>query len=239
MALGLGVTTAAAQLPDGPPPPHQRVPFAVGERFEYRVKLGILNVGQATMEVLGVDTVRGEPAWHVVFTVRGSALGFYSLNDSLQSWIGIRDFASLRFIQDNEENGRQRYRRYEFHPDRGFWIRNGTDTVATVEQPLDDASFFYFARTIPLEVGRTYDFHRYFQRDRNPVTIRVLQRQHVTVPAGRFATIVVRPIFQTRGLFAQGGEAYIWFSDDEARIPVKIRSRLPFGTLEMQLRARR
>jgi hypothetical protein len=190
------------------------------------------------MEVVRLDTVRGDETWHVVFTVRGRAL-MYSLNDSLSSWIGTRDLVSRRFIQDNEENGRQRFRRYEIFPERGLWVRNDTDTAATVEEPLDDASFFYFARTIPLEVGQTYDFHRYFQRDRNPVSIRVLQRQETSVPAGRFRTIVVRPVFQSRGLFAQGGEAYIWFTDDEQRIPVKIRSRLPVGTLEMQMVSRR
>jgi hypothetical protein len=214
------------------------VPFAPGERFEYRIKVGLFTVGRATMEVVRIDTVRGEPTWHVRFTIRGGALG-YSLNDSLQSWIGMRDFASRRFIQDSEQNGRERFRRYEIHPERGFWIRNERDTVATVENPLDDASFFYYARTIPLEPGRTYDIPRYFQRDRNPVTIRVLQRQTTSVPAGRFDCVVIRPVFKSRGIFAEGGEAYIWFTDDAARIPVKIRSRLPFGTLEMQMVSRR
>jgi hypothetical protein len=235
-ALGSAAQAARGQAESAAAEPARTMPFHVGERFEYRVKLGLFTVGRATMAVLGVDTVRGEPTWRVMFTLRGRAL-MYSLNDSLQSWFGVRDFASRRFIQDNEENGRHRFRRYEIYPARGIWVRNDTDTGATVADPLDDASFFYFARTVPLEVGRSYEFHRYFRQERNPVVIRVLQRQETGVPAGRFRTIVVRPIFQSRGIFAQGGEAYVWFTDDERRIPVRIRSRLPFGTLEMQLTA--
>jgi len=213
-------------------------PWRVGERLVYNVKFGLFNVGRATMEVVGIDTIRGEPTWHVLFNIHGKAL-MYSLNDSMQSWIGMRDLVSRRFTQDTDERGRHRYRSYEIFPEAGYWVRNGTDTVATVADPLDDASFFFFARTLPLEPGQTYSFARYFIADRNPVTIRVLQRQEIRVPAGRFRTIAVRPVFQSRGLFGQGGQAIIWFSDDEARIPVRMRSALPVGTIEMSLRERR
>ena len=212
-------------------------PFAPGERLLYDVKLGLFRVGRASMEVLGMDTVRGEPVFHVVFVIRGRAI-FYSMNDSLQSWFSARDLTSRRFIQDNEENGKPRYRHYEIHPEQGYFVRNDTDTAATVSEPLDDASFFYFARTLPLEVGRSYDYPRYFIPDRNPVTLSVLRRDTIETPAGRFSTIAIRPVFRSRGLFAQGGQATIWFSDDAARIPVRIRSRLSVGTLDMSLRSR-
>ena len=46
------------------------------------------------------------------------------------------------------------------------------------------ASFLYFLRTIPLDVGETYTFDRYFRPDRNPVTIKVLRTERIRV-AGR------------------------------------------------------
>jgi hypothetical protein len=213
-------------------------PWAVGERLEYGVKFGFFNVGRAYMEVLGIDTVRGEPCFHVQFVIHGHT-PFYTLNDSLQSWFGVRDLVSRRFSQDTDENGHLRHRRYEIYPEQRIWIRNDTDTGQTVAEPLDEASFFFFARSVPLEVGQTYSFARYFHEDRNPVTLRVLQRQNISVPAGRFRTIAVQPVFKSKGLFGQGGQAVIWFSDDEARIPVRFRSSLAIGTLDMSLRSRR
>ncbi len=50
------------------------VPFPVGERLVYQAKFGIFNVGTATMEVAGIDTVRGAPALHLVFRISGGAL---------------------------------------------------------------------------------------------------------------------------------------------------------------------
>jgi hypothetical protein len=194
-------------------------------------------VGRASMEVLSLDTIRGDSVYHVRFIIQGRAI-VYSLTDTLQSWFGVHDLVSRRFQQDQKEGGHERHRRYELFPARGIWIRNDTDTAATVEQPLDDASFFYFARTLPLDSGASYEFHRYFLADRNPVIIRVLGRDSVSVPAGRFAAVAVRPIFKARGLFGESGQATIWFSDDEARIPVRIRSRMSIGTLDLSLRSR-
>jgi hypothetical protein len=210
-------------------------PFAVGERMDYDVKFGMFRVGHASMEVVRTDTIRGEPVYHVVFAVYGHAI-FYTLSDSLQSWFSMRDLTSRRFTQDTDDNGTPRVNRYEIHPDLGFYVQNERDTLATTAQPLDDASFFYFARTLSLEVGHTYTLPRYFKPDRNPVTLRVLGRDTVNTPYGRFATIAVRPTFKSHGLFSEGGQATVWLSDDRYRIPVAIRTRLSVGSLTMNLR---
>jgi len=235
-ALGVSASPHRPATPvvQDPPP----APWFVGERLEYGVKFGFFNIGRATMEVMGIDTIRGEPCFHVVFMVRGRALT-YSLHDSLQSWFGVNDLVSRRFTQDTEESGKSRARSYDIFPESQSWLRDNGDSGLTAPDPLDDASFLYFARTVPMEVGQTYVFDRYFQRDRNPVTIQVLQKQTIGVPAGRFAAIAVRPVFRSKGLFSQGGQAVIWFSDDSARIPLRIRTSLPVGTLELSLRARR
>ncbi len=68
------------------------------------------------------------------------------------------------------------------------------------------------------------------------MTLQVLGRDTIDTPAGRFAVIAVRPTFRSRGLFAEGGHATIWLSDDAARIPVAIKSRLSIGTLSINLR---
>jgi hypothetical protein len=228
--------------PDSLAPPRDSlapmsVPFAPGERLEYEVRFGIFRVGHATMEVLGIDTIRGEPVYHVVFAIRGRAL-FYSMLDTLESWFSVHDLTSRRFVQDNRENGSRYYHRYEIFPALGYYIQDGKDTLPTTAQPLDDASFFYFSRTVPLQVGRTYEYPRYFKPDRNPVTLQVLSEDSVSTPAGRFATIAVRPVFKSRGLFAEGGRAQVYLLADSTRIPVLIRTWLSVGHLTMSLRSR-
>ena len=55
-------------------------------------------------------------------------------------------------------------------------------------------------------------------------------------PAGTFNTIVVRPTFQTDGLFADGGDAELHFTDDENRYLVYMRVGMPIiGSITLHL----
>jgi hypothetical protein len=47
---------------------------------------------------------------------------------------------------------------------------------------LGDVSFLYVVRTLPLEVGRTYEFHRYYDIGLNPLVVRVLRRETMERP---------------------------------------------------------
>src|SRR5439155_1237045 len=69
------------------------VPFPVGERLVYQAKFGLFNVGTATMEVAGIDSVRGAEAVHLVFRISGGAL-WYHIEQKLESWVGRSDFRS-------------------------------------------------------------------------------------------------------------------------------------------------
>ena len=217
------------------------VPFQVGERMDYEVRFSAIKVGNGSMEVVRVEDIRGREAWVTEFRVKGGTF-FYKVNDVLRSWIDRDTFSSLRFQQDLNQGGRDREREYEIYPDRQVYVHKGANGDAeqpSVSNPLDDGSFLYFVRTVPLEVGKTYEFNRYFRPDRNPVIIRVLRKEKIKVPAGTYDAIVIQPIIKTSGIFSEGGEAQIWLSDDERRIMLQMKSKLSFGSLNLYLRSYR
>jgi len=235
-ALALATTLATTQLEAQERP--QSIPFGVGERFEYDVKLGPFKAGRGSMEVVGIDTVRGIPAYHTVFRVKGGLLG-YKADNTMESWMDTTTLASLRFIQDFEQTGSDRNRKYEIFPDRAVYQQDDKPEQPSVADPLDDGSFIYFIRTVPLEIGRTYTYERYFRPDRNPVRIKVLRRETVKVRAGTFQTIVVQPIIKSKGIFSENSKAEIWFSEDANRIMVQMKADLPVGSLNLYLRSAR
>lgn len=210
------------------------VPFGVGERLNYRVKFGPLKVGQAFMSVMAVDTVAGHPTYHLTSLIEG-ATPFYKLEDKQESWLDVALLASRRFRQDSHQGSYERLREYEFDLEQGIYTDQDGETDSIPELALDEASFVYFARAVPLEVGETYEWNRYFKFERNPVILQILRREKVEVPAGEFRTIVVRPIIKTGGIFSEGGEAEIYITDDERRIPVMMKSKLPVGKLTLEL----
>jgi hypothetical protein len=210
----------------------------VGERLEFQVKYGFLGVGNAALEVLGVENVRGSPAVHAVFSVNGG-VRVYRVNDRYESWFDPRSLNVLRAVHDIDEGNYERQRKFEVFPERSAYVENDKPEETSVADPLDEGSFIYFLRTIPLEVGRTYEFSRYFRPDRNPVKVVVLRKERVKVPAGQFDAIVVRPIIKTTGIFGEGGRAELWFTDDSSRTLVQMKSQLKFGSLSLYLKKAR
>jgi hypothetical protein len=238
-AAALLLTPAAPRAQDGA---RARLPFAAGERADYQVRLGGVSVGSGYVEIAGSEVVNGFPTLHARMRVQGG-VPLAHVDDLYESWIDTQGLFSRRFLQDIHEVRYRRMRSYDFDPARRTWRRTDgkveSGTLPT-DKPLDELSFMYYARTLPLEVGDQYNLTRYFKESGNPVVLRVLRRETVTVPAGRFHTIVVQPLIRTSGLFGEGGRAEIYFSDDERRIPVLIKSRVPVvGSLTMSLRSYR
>lgn len=212
-----------------------RVPFGVGERLEFDIRFGKLHVGTGSMEVLPLDTVRGRDAWHTIFRLSGG-IPFYHVNDRYEDWFDTHTLSSLRYWQDIDEGNYEPKRHYEIFPDRKEYIENDKPPQLSVARPLDEGSFLYFLRTIPLRVGMDTSFNDYFRADRNPVRFKVLRRDTIEVPAGRFAAIVIQPIFESK-LFSEGGHAEIWLSDDENRIMLQMKSHVKFGSLNLYLKS--
>ena len=221
LAIASSALSLAAQAPDAAgsravqrlPANAVVVPFSVGERLDYDVRFGSLKVGNGSMEVREIAPVRGRPAWHTVFAING----------------GVPLYV--------DEGSYERRRRYEIFPERGMFKENDRPEEPTVANPLDDGSFLYFVRTVPLEVGKSYEYARYFKAAGNPVRIRVVRRETITVPGGTFNTVVLQPTFQTKGIFSKNGKAEVWISDDDRRLMVQMKSKLSFGSLNLFLRS--
>ena len=181
--------------------------------------------------------MRGHEAYHAVFHISGGTF-FYHVDDTYESWMDTASLASLRFYQTQHQGGKTRIKHYEIFPDRETYQDGNKPEEKSVADPLDDGSLLYAVRTMPLRTGDVYDLNRYFKPDRNPVRIHVVRRERIRVPAGTFNAVVVQPTIKTSGIFSEGGRAEVWFSDDDERVILQVRSSLPFGSLSMQLRTR-
>lgn len=247
--LGL-VPGLSAQLPEEDPPvvpealaenPYVApAPFGPGEHLVYDVKVGIFGVGQGHMSVHPVDTVRGNETYRAVMGIEGSLMGL-KVDDQYATWFDVYTLQSWRFIRDVHQVNYESFRHFEFFPERGTWERQDNDEFGDLgsQIPLDDIAFIYYIRTLPLEVGDVYTLDRYFKDDGNPVIIQVVRKDRRETDAGTFNTVVVKPVIRTDGLFGQGGDAELHFSDDDRRILVYMKSNIPKfpGSLTLHLRS--
>ena len=214
----------------------RRVPFGVGEVLEYDIRVAFAR-GSARLEMTKIDTIKGRPAYHAQFALRGGVIGF-RVDEKYNTWVDMNTISTLQYWEDVRDSFYERRRRYEFFPEHRRFT-DGVDTAETVERPVDQASIFYLIRTLNLRVGLDTNLNNYFQIDRNPIRIQVLGRERIKVDAGEFDALVVHPVIKSKGLFAEGGDAKVWISDDDRRIVLQIKAKvpgLPKGTLSLYLK---
>ena len=212
--------------------------MAAGERATYELRLAGRSIGTGSLEVIGAEEIDGHAVLRTRLQVSGQVL-FARVDDRFESWIDPVRLFSRRFVQDQKELTKTRYRDYLLSPERKTFRRADatSDEVMSTDEPLDDVSFLFYARTLPLRVGDVDTIPRYFKPGHD-VILRVLRTERITVPAGTFQTIVVQPtITNAGGLFGQGGHAELYFSDDTLRTLVQLKSRVPIvGALSLHLR---
>jgi hypothetical protein len=78
-------------------------------------------------------------------------------------------------------------------------------------------------------VGKSFTLSRYFKTGYNPVQVRVLGREPVTLFDGR--TI---PCFIVQ-LTTRGSTVGVHLTDDARRLPVRLSLPLPYGTVILEL----
>ena len=237
IALALSLLGASVAVVPSPPPAHRwaLIPSPSARSSSISAKLGVLRLGTARMAVTGIDTVRGVESFVFVFGLDASA-PFYKTSSVLTSWTGTSDFISRRFYQDLDENGKPKQRKFEIYPD-STWIQTthgDTGSPWPIRWTMPPSSTF--SALCRLEKGQTYKYNRYFRKDLNPVVIKVEKREKLELPDGKkVQCLVLSPAVGSDGLFAPRAEAKLWLTDDARRIPVQIKSKLPFGSVTLRL----
>ena len=213
------------------------LPFKVGEKLTYRVSVSRMGtVGRGSMWIEGPVDIRGVSTWLLRFDF-SAGFGLMKAADRTSSWLDPVRMAAQRFIKSERHVLSKREERVEiFASDRRWAGSNGESGVSPTDEPLDELSFMYFIRTLPLPADTTYSFSRHFDPARSPTTIKVVRREVITTPGGRFATVLVEMRVRDSRRYKGEGVIRINLSDDAMRIPVRIESAMPvIGTAVMTL----
>jgi hypothetical protein len=119
--------------------------------------------------------------------------------------------------------------RVEVNPEALRW-EDGRGNVGELptDAPLDELSFIYYLRTLPLADDTVENVVRHYNRDRNPIAVRVVGRDTIRTKAGTFATIEVEMKVKDPKRYGGEGTIRIHLSDDAYRYPVRIESSVPF-----------
>ncbi|HKY98097.1 MAG TPA: DUF3108 domain-containing protein [Gemmatimonadaceae bacterium] len=215
----------------------QQLPFTIGEKLSYRVSVSKLgNVGSGSMWVEGPVDIRGVSTWLLRFDFQ-AGMGPMKAIDRTSSWLDPVRMAAQRYTKLEKHVLAKRDERVEIFASQKKWAgSDGASGVSPTDTPLDELSFMYFVRTLPLEADSTYRFNRHFDPARSPTTVAVIRREAISTPAGKFNTVLVEMRVRDSRRYKGEGVIRINLSDDAMRIPVRIESAMPVvGTAVMTL----
>jgi hypothetical protein len=179
------------------------------------------------MWVEGPVDVRGASALVLRFDSRIRFLLVPGLSKST-SWFDTARGSSLRFSKHEQNPLTHSDDSVEIYPNEKRWTSadRGSGQSPTASS-LDELSFIYFIRTLPMTPGATYSFDRHFDPVRNPVKVSVIRREVIPTPMGELHVMRVEMRVLDPRHYQGEGLIRIHLTDDACRLPVRIESRMP------------
>ena len=236
----ISLTSVVAALSTVPTFGADHVPFGQGERLVYSI--GWYNVVGGTAElVVDEREYEGTPVYRIVSLAKSNAFVsmFFPVEDRIESLIHRDTLASLRLDVKQREGKRRRARLTEFDQvnHTATVSKNGDRKVYEIPPDVQDSlSVLYYFRSLPnLKVGETATIDVHESNKNWRLAIIALNRERVETEAGEFDTIRTRAAVEFEGVFLDRGDVYVWFTDDDRRLPVRMDSKIKVGRISAKL----
>jgi hypothetical protein len=212
------------------------VGFGVGERLVYSVQYGIVNAGEAVLEVRNIGVIDDKPVYYIVSDARTNDVFsvFYRVRDRFMSFMDTTDLVSLRYEKHLRE-GKFKSDRVVVFDQKQHKAYYEDKEIPIAPRTQDVLSAMYYARTLPLKVGSSFALANHTDGKNYPLVVKVLGEERIRVEAGTFDCLMVEPFLRYPGIFTQKGRVRIWVTNDRYKIPVLMKSKVIIGEVSAEL----
>ena len=221
--------------------------FREGEDLTFAIKWGVVKGGYSSLKVQNIETIDGRPTYHVVAEAHSTGLvnTMYHVNDRNEAWLEPQTPSTLRYARKInegkyhvEEEVVLNQTTHKFHQHHYRIDKNRTEEKdgAIPANVLDVLGSFYYVRTLPLEVGKSFTMDVQSEDTVYPLVVNVKRRQTVRVKAGKFDCFVVEPQLRKDGIFVTKGKSMeIFLTADASHMPVLMRTEVFIGHVAAEL----
>lgn len=230
--------------------------FDVGELLTYRIHYGCLDAGRATMQVDSqLHEVNGRLCYRI--DVSGVSKGllyvFLKMENQFVSYLDATALVSQRFSRCIREGKYKKDETVIFDHTKNIAIvqrldadtQEPRDTVcfAVSEHIQDIVSSWYTLRMVDFskaKKGDVFSIPIFFDDILyKQLQVRFIAKKVVKTKQGKFNALVLAPIipFVKRGpsIFDGANSVELFLSDDQNKIPLKIKVKLLIGAVEIDL----
>lgn len=223
----------------------QEQAFDVGEWFKFRIHYGLVNAGYATLEVKEA-TKNGKKVFHAVGNgyTTGMTKFFFKVNDDYQSFFDKKTGQPYQYVRKINEGGYTKNQEGFFNQSANNVLvkdykKKTEKTISVPENVQDIVSSFYYLRNHPtidkLKVGESISIDMFFDDETTKFKLKFMGREVLKTKFGKVNTMIFRPYVQAGRVFKEEESLTVWISDDENKIPLRIKASLAVGSLKADL----
>jgi hypothetical protein len=224
------------------------LPFEEGEKEVYRASWnGMISV--ATAEVRTVPTiVDGKKVFQVRVEAKTSKVLdlIWKMRDTISSTFDAKGLSPSRYTFNQKENSRVINTDARLDPTTKRWSVNRQQVGKRAkiyefesQNTLDPITAVYLARSIDFKVGDRLYFKVFGGRYQYLLELFVEKKEPVALETGKtIEAFRVIPRIQNitkNGYASRLNDATIWLSADERRVPIKLSSKIVFGSVHLEL----
>ena len=215
--------------------------FQSGEVLRYRISYGFMDAGEAILEVTNTDKKGGSrELLHVKGTGRtlGGFNSFFKVTDTYESFIDKKGIFPWYFVRRVDEGGYKINQDYTFIQDKEKVSTGDKKEFKTSLGIQDMISSFYYARTLnfkKMKKNDTFEFNCFMDEEVFLLKVKFVGDEVIHIRKGKFNCHKFVPVIQTGRLFKNESDVNFWITNDENRIPILVKAKIPVGVIKMHL----
>lgn len=213
------------------------------EELMYSVRWsGGVKIGELSLKVTKIENLPGEYEITAnVSTKNGDVHLFYPVKDKFVT--KVRGSQLLPYHYELWQKEGYRYRAHKvqtYDQENGIItrIRNGEVSRAWEVDGVvnNEFSSFFNSRLMDIKVGQPFLVPTFADKKREEVAVHPIREEVIqNTVIGDVSTIALMPIMKFKGLYDKRGDTVIWYTNDECRVPVLIKSKIVIGSLVAEL----
>tara|TARA_B100000989_G_scaffold70834_1_gene49634 strand:+ start:1567 stop:2274 length:708 start_codon:yes stop_codon:yes gene_type:complete len=212
------------------------LPISVGETLFYNASFRGIHAANASLKTMGKGVVGIDSVYHIRFTAKskGPLNYIFPIDDEINLWLDIKTFLPVKIHEEISEGKFKRSRKIHFNRKNNFALINN-DTLLIKKNTQSPFSLFYFFRKNSIEEFKNKEISLIQNNKTVELNLIVRENEIINVPAGEYTCSIVSPEKKDNKKFKNKAELEVMFSNDLKKYPVKIRLKLKYGYLVLEL----
>ena len=227
-------------------------PYKSGEKIVFNISYnwhavqtdvakGVLTVGQ--------ENLNGEKVWHTALTMQTAPFFdvFFKIRETFESWFALKGVEPRKFHRDSKEGDYHAINDYiydrkagKIHANVAYWDKE----QESIDIPYGDCTYdvtalFYYARRMDfpnLKPGTVYKVSIAIDKEVQVANLTYIGKENKYIRG--IGTIAARKFglsLKKGEVFEGNQDAYLWFSDDDNRVPIAFMAPLKVGAMNGRL----